>query len=58
MKNKTISEQMAEICEEMCDGYCKYPIIYAPSKSENIDDDYIQRLFDERCESCPLHRLV
>lgn len=55
---KTVAEQLAEVCEEICDHYCKYPIIYKPVDTDGIDDDYMQSMFERRCSKCPLHRLV
>ena len=49
---------MEEVCSDVCDNYCKYPIIYKPTHIETVDDDYMQRMFQERCKHCPLKRLV
>lgn len=48
---KTISEQVQEIANEICDKYCKYP--------ENWDSEKEGcELFEsEICKNCPLNRL-
>ena len=48
-KQKTISEQMEEIKEEMCSEFCKYPIIWDQRDGELSDSYY--------CQNCPLNRL-
>lgn len=48
-KEKTVSDILCEIAEQICDGYCKYPAEY------NNDDD---RPYDEKCINCPLTRLL
>lgn len=57
-EEKTAREIMEEVCSDVCDNYCKYPIIYKPTHIETVDDDYMQRMFQERCKHCPLKRLI
>lgn len=56
--NKTVSDIIQEnsikvtdilsvVAEEICDGYCKWP--------EQYDNEY--KLYDERCNKCPLNKL-
>ena len=48
---KTISEQMEEIKQIMCDKYCKFPYLWDEEKEG-------QELCEsELCENCPLNRL-
>ena len=51
---KTISKELDEICQTMCDSYCKYPSMEPPEgKDENwlTDDD------ESPCNMCPMMRL-
>lgn len=54
----TVTEIMNEVIEDICDNYCKYPLIYKPARVCEIDDDYMGRMFQEKCENCPLRKLV
>ena len=58
MSEKKCTEIISEVCSEVCDKLCKYPIIYTPAKVGDIDDDYMSRMFQERCKHCPLKRLI
>lgn len=52
--NKTISEQLEEIREQICDHYCKYPEQDIPEGKQDgwlIDDP------DSPCQKCPLSKL-
>lgn len=55
---KNVSQVICEVIQDICDNYCKYPIIYQPTYIDNIDDDYMGRMFEERCNNCPLRRLA
>lgn len=48
---KSITEQIEEIKEDICNNYCKYPDIWDEQKEgcELIDS--------EHCQNCPLNRL-
>lgn len=43
--NKTIVEQIEDICAEMCDKYCKFPEMEYESEDE---------LYERHCNDCPL----
>ena len=58
MSEKKCTEIISEVCSEVCDKLCKYPIIYTPAKVGDIDDDYMSRMFQEKCVHCPLKRLM
>lgn len=53
MEQLSISQQIEQIKEEMCDKYCRYPQDPIP---EGKDEDW---LFEEDspCSKCPLDRL-
>ena len=54
-EGKTISEQMNDIVNEICDRYCKYPEI---AKMETDDPDLVDDLlYGKYCGSCPLNRI-
>ena len=46
---ETLYNILNSVIEEMCDKYCKYP------ESYDEDDD---KLYEERCDNCPLNRLI
>lgn len=48
---KSITEQIEEIKEDICNNYCKYPDTWDEQKEgcELIDS--------EHCQNCPLNRL-
>ena len=48
---KTITEQMQKITEDICDNYCKYPLL-----EKYKGDEGQQNMFDEICEKCPLNQ--
>ena len=48
-EDKKISEMLEDIASEMCDHYCKYPIVYDPEEHDDVE------LCDsEICANCPL----
>ena len=52
---RTISEQMDDIANEICERYCKYPEI---AKTETDDPDLADDLlYDKYCANCPLSKL-
>ena len=57
-EEKTARQIMEEVCNDVCDHYCMFPVIYKPTYLETVDDDYMQRMFQERCRHCPLKRLI
>ncbi|MBQ9252273.1 MAG: hypothetical protein IJ188_06535 [Clostridia bacterium] len=44
-----VSRIICEVIEEMCDSYCKWPEEYRQSEEG--------KMYDERCNSCPLNKL-
>ena len=46
-----------DVASDICRNYCKYPIIYKPTHIEDVDDDYMGRMLDEKCQHCPLGKL-
>ena len=52
IKVKTVSQQIEEAKEEMCNNYCKYPNEYKPEEHDGAE------LWDsDICKNCPLTRL-
>lgn len=49
-EEKTISQQIEEICSEICDKYCKYPAIYDEETTG-------ETMIDAVCSKCPLGKL-
>lgn len=49
-KRKTIPEQVEELIKEICDEYCKWPLIYHEEKET--------AQLTRKCERCPLARLI
>ena len=54
---KTVTEEIREVCDDVCKEICRFPLVYKPTGIETVDDDYMQRMFQERCKTCPLRRL-
>lgn len=48
---KTATEIIAEVQEEICNKYCKFPAQYEPT------DEDMNSLMEEHCDNCPLNRL-
>lgn len=48
-QKKTVTGIIEEVCEEMCNNYCKY----TDMAYDHLDQDEIF----EKCEDCPLNRL-
>lgn len=51
---KTITQQIEDICTEICDHYCKYPCQPIP---DGKDEDWLMTDDDSPCINCPLNRL-
>ena len=49
-EEKSIAKILEEVCNEMCEKYCKYPDMYSPEEWENV--------FEDICDNCPLMKLV
>lgn len=47
---KSIARILEEVCNQMCDKYCKYPGMYSNEEWEDV--------FEDICDKCPLMRLV
>ncbi len=50
-KIKTISQELEEIAEDMCNHYCKWPGLWDPGKEGK------ELCESEHCQNCPLNRL-
>lgn len=46
---KPVTQVIKEVREKMCDGYCRFPMIYNP--------DIWEEVAEEVCKGCPLDRL-
>lgn len=49
MSTQTVSDIIEEVKAEICDEYCKYPVIY----KDMDEDEFIEKI----CGKCPLERL-
>lgn len=54
MKEKSITEIIESIKEDICDKYCKYPCMTPP---DGKDEDWLTNDQDSPCNTCPLLRL-
>ena len=52
---KSITQQIEDICTEICDHYCKYPQISLEQYKD--PDEAYEWLMNHCCEKCPLMRL-
>ena len=53
MFKQTAESELEVIAGEMCDHYCVFPQAY-----DTGHEDDNERMVAERCDSCPLNRLV
>lgn len=54
--DKSCYNLMCEVIEDICDNYCKWPEKY---KGEIKDEDEAyDKLMAEKCENCPLNKLI
>lgn len=53
--DKTVTQIIEEVKNEMCDNYCKWLEDYL-SKCEDPDDAH-ELMLIEKCGTCPLERL-
>jgi len=51
---KSITEIIESVKEDICDKYCKYPCMTPP---EGKDEDWLTMDKDSPCNTCPLLRL-
>ena len=58
-KPKSIIYQLHEICNDICDNYCKYTEKYLPENPDPDSDlDMLEEmLYTEICAKCPLMRI-
>lgn len=50
---KSIVDQITEVCDEFCNHYCKYPVLYDEDKHDGVE------LADSGiCDRCPVGKLV
>lgn len=47
----TVREQIEEVVEEMCNEYCKWPVLWNPERDGGELSE------SEHCQNCPLNRL-
>lgn len=55
-KELEVTDIVGEVCEEICDHYCKWPEQYTKTvlgEKETNED----ALITEKCDKCPLNRL-
>lgn len=50
--DKVIDTDLEDIAGQICDHYCVYPQAYGDREDDN------QRMIEERCNNCPLNKLV
>lgn len=54
-KEKSVTELLEDIAQEICDRFCKYPEIAKTEVGDpDLADDF---LYDKYCAKCPLSRL-
>ena len=54
-KKVTVTGLLAEIEQEICESYCKYPAICEAERKD--PDDAEQMLYEKYCANCPLSRM-
>ena len=53
-KQVTITQMLEDICQEMCQDFCRYTHMEPP---EGKDDNWLTEDDDSPCNRCPLNRL-
>lgn len=54
-EKKTITQELEDICNQMCDSYCRYTCLVEPP--EGKDENWLTEDDDSPCNTCPLSRL-
>ena len=52
--DKTITQMIEEVAEEICNNYCKWP---EKASEEGRPDDWLTEDPESPCQNCPLNRL-
>ena len=52
----TVTEQIQQTVETMCDKYCKIPGEYLEKYKD--PDEAQEVMIEEKCKDCPLNKLV
>ena len=50
-RQKSISEILEEVKEQMCDDYCRYP------RDWDEEGEGMELIYSDICTNCPLNRL-
>jgi hypothetical protein len=50
-----VVETLTALCEEICDNYCRFPELYL---NEHKDPDEATDLCKEKCENCPINKII
>lgn len=53
---KTVMQTIEEVVGKMCNEYCKFPEEYISKYSD--EDERDDKLYTDRCENCPLNKLI
>lgn len=51
---RSVSETIDDVCEEICDNYCKYTDVI---KNVHMTDAEYDDWLEKHCSNCPLDRL-
>lgn len=55
-KEKSVTEIIAETCDQICKVYCKFPeLVRSQVKDIDMAEDLLMKSY---CELCPLNRLT
>lgn len=50
---KTITETVEKVKEEICDNYCKYPLLCGQHPEEEEFAEWLNKV----CQECPMNKL-
>ena len=56
MEEKTVSQILESVANEICMHHCKWPDVYQNKFDD--DDEAAGAMQDEKCNNCPLMRLI
>lgn len=57
MEKNTVTQELQNIVDEMCEKYCKYPAMYIGEHPGTEVDMLEDMMYQEICANCPLMRI-
>lgn len=56
--NQTVNilDELEVIANKICDEYCKWPQEYGCQDDYDSDEDELEKMWEEKCQNCPLYQ--